>query len=372
MHAFLKHYRTGVLGLLGISLLSLSFVFPESTASNIAKAILWGFLGTLIFLFVGVLIFLGNRLRKKKTKVEDAKKPEALKQPSSGVGGALLDAFTHPLTLSLWLAMFGGVWLYSHNLLTTPNWTWVPLILWALFVLLSKAGVVSMEKSAGKGKEKKADPGLASATKIIFRLAFISTVAVIAYYGHFAPDGTWGKLTGRVGVNVLSGPNEMLVPKGVPLNPTFTSVQLEHNWNVTYIAANPQYKVPQAAWAGKKLMLAKEPGREITEVVNLTIQFGPGFESLDIHLSGSCQAVVDRRNVSKTCVGRWIDRGAKISGQFYLEVKEGGESRYINAYLYDGNYLPRNKNFLELFISGPPIPDIMLQFRPRDWSREKG
>lgn len=290
---------------------------------------------------------------------------------SSGLGGAFLDALTYPLTWILWAAMFGGVWWYSHNLLTSPSWVWIPLLLWTLSVLFSRASASSAEKNGGK--EKKPHAGLAAATKIIGRLAFLSTLAVVAYYVHFAPAGTWKKLTGKVGAETIYAPNKMVIPKGSPLGPNFTSLQLENNWNVTYIASNVHYQPRQTAWSGKKLTMRKEPRREITEVVNLTLGFGQD-ELLDLQLKGVCEEITgnERPEVSKACAGSWKDRGSEISGKFYLEVREGGSSRYIYAYLYDGNYLPREKNLFMLLFSGPPTPHIMLQFMPKDWSREKG
>ncbi len=107
-------------------------------------------------------------------------------------------------------------------------------------------------------------------------------------------------------------------------------------------------------------------------MADLTVSFGPGNETLDIRLIGSCQARSDNRrsSVSKTCAGDWKDRGSQISGKFYLEVKEGGGGqRYFDAYLYDGNNIPR-KGEIAMFLSGAPIPHVMLQFRPKEWSAE--
>jgi hypothetical protein len=125
------------------------------------------------------------------------------------------------------------------------------------------------------------------------------------------------------------------------------------------------------AWRNRNLTLLKEPGREVTDVVELTVRGDPATETLDIHLSGACRAILDNRmpHVSKTCVGWWKDRGGEISGQFYLQVNEGG-NRYFDAYLYDGNYLPK-KSQLAMMLYGPPIPAIMLQFRSKDWNEDK-
>ena len=366
---FVKRFKTeGVIGIVSISLLSLSYAFPENTASSMTKAVLWGFLGTFFFIAICVILFLWSRLHKKNSVGGGA---AGTATSSHGLGSAFFDAITNPLTWLWWTVIFGGVWLYNGNFRATPNWTWIPLFLWALYVLVARARMSSKEKNGGK--EKKAAPGLTSATMIIGRLAFLSTLAVIAYYALLAPTGTWEKLAGKSATEMVYTPGKMVIPKGVPLNPNFTSNKLE-DWNVTYVAANPQYRVRQSAWGGKKVTLLTEPGREVTEVVNLTVSFDAGDPSLEIHLSGSCQAVMDNRKpgVSKTCAGWWRDRGGVISGQFYLEVKEGGHSRYFDAYLYDGNYLPRERNLTMLLFSGPPIPHIMLQFRPKDWSAENG
>lgn len=367
---FTKRFGVGtVLGLVVAALLSLSSVFPQNTASGVTKAALWGFGGTLLLLSIGGFIFFVSRFRKNRSATEGAKVAEKrTASPPHGFGSALLDAFTHPFTWILWLLLFGGVRLYGHDLLTTPNLTLVPLGLWGIFILFARARAYSAEKSAGK--EKVAHRGLVIAAKTIYRIAFLSTLAAIAYYAHFAPAGTWERETGRTSERVVRGPNKMLIPEGIPLNPNFSSMKLA-NWNVVYIAANPQYQVPQARWSGKKLALLEEPGREVTEIVNLTVGFGSGNESLDIHLSGSCSAILDNRKpqISKTCAGWWKDRGGKIAGQFYLEVNEES-SRYFDIYLFDGNYLPK-KGELAMMLSGPPIPAIMLQFRPKNWNEDK-
>ncbi|MEK7118597.1 MAG: hypothetical protein AAB869_03205, partial [Patescibacteria group bacterium] len=328
---FTKRFGVGMaLGLMIATILSFCYVFPQDTANSTAKAMLWGFGVTVLLLSMGGLIFFVGRLRKKKPISEGKKMAEGtIATPSDGIACAFLDALTCPLTWTLWLLMFGVVWWYSRDLLTTQNLTWVPLGLWALFVLFSKAKAYSTKKSAGK--EKRAHPGLVTATKIVYRLAFLSTLAAIAYYVHFAPAGTWERETGGSGKRIVRGQSEMIIPDGIPLNPNFSSTKLA-NWNVTYVAANPQYQVPQARWSGKKLALLEEPGREVTEIVNLTVGFGTGNESLDIRLSGSCRAILDNRRpqISKTCAGWWKDRGGKIAGQFYLQVNEES-NRYFDV-----------------------------------------
>lgn len=294
----------------------------------------------------------------------------AVASPKGQVGVAFLDACTNPFTWAYWGFSFWGVWLYSPKLLATPSWVWVPLGLWTLFILVSQARMSSKMKNGGK--EKKAAPGLTTGAMTLKRLAFLSTLGVIAYYAFIAPTGTWSKLTERKAAEtpVAHAPKVMVIPEGVPLNPNFTSRKLG-GWAVTYVAANPQYQVAQMAWRKQKLTLLKEPGREVTEVVNLTVSGDPYNAALDIHLSGACRAVLDNRTpqISKTCVGWWKDRGGQISGQFYLQVNEGS-NRYFDVYLFDGNYLPK-KSELAMMLYGPPIPAIMLQFRPKDWSEDK-
>ena len=202
---------------------------------------------------------------------------------------------------------------------------------------------------------------LCIATKFI---ALVATIAVAVYYGHFAPEGTWAKLVESN--DAQHGPSSAQSPRGLPLNPQFTSTMLA-SWDVYYVAANPQYRAEQGKWRGQKVTLLEKPGREVTEVVDLTIGFGQGNELLDIHLSGACQAITDDRvaYISKNCVGWWKDRGGQISGQFYLEVTEGGGGRDFDAYLYPGNHLPGERNLYALLFSRPPIPAIRLQFRPK-------
>jgi hypothetical protein len=355
-----------ILVCLGIPLLLAAYAFPGTGAASLAKAVLYGFAGTILVLLLAILAFLYWRTRRKNEGASAT--PATAKTSAPWYTSAFINALTHLFTWCALLLLFGGVWWYSNNLLTTLNWALVPLVLCALFIVCDNAQRVC-------AKAKKPNATVSMLRTVFARLTFFATVATVAYYAHFAPEGTWTELTGRSTQHTqdTQHPGKMVIPEGVPLNPNFTSQQLERNWTATYIATNPQYKVPQMAWSGKKLTLRSEPGREVTDVVNLTAGLEAEASALDIQLSGSCQAILDdrRKEVSKTCVGDWMDRGRNISGKFYLEVKEGGSSRYFDAYLYDGNYLPK-KSWVEMMLYGRPISAIKLQFRPKDWSEEKG
>lgn len=286
--------------------------------------------------------------------------------PLPAFRNAIVSALTDRFTWTWWLVLCGAVGLYSVNLLLFSTLVSLPLGLWMLCVLFLRAEQIAKEKSSKKKAEQRPHPYLLLLTTITFRIAFLSTLGVIMYYALFAPPGTWQGVSADIG----QSSEAVIIPGGLPLNPNFTSRQLE-NWSVAYVAANPQYNVAQTAWGGKNLTILKEPGREVTDAVNLTLGFGPGVESLNIHLEGACAATLDNRRpqISKTCAGWWKDQGGQISGQFYLQVNEGGSSRYFDAYLFDGNYLPK-KSQLQMMLYGPPIPAIMLQFRPKDWSRQ--
>ncbi|OGZ07801.1 MAG: hypothetical protein A3D65_05735 [Candidatus Lloydbacteria bacterium RIFCSPHIGHO2_02_FULL_50_13] len=336
-------------------------------------ALVWA--GTI--LLIGVLLWrrFPEALKKRKLAAETAGKTAVTPAPAAPpLGGALFDALTKPFTLACWALIGGGAWWYSPQIFKAPNWVWVPVIAWALTALFSSAKSASREGDPRGGKEKKPHPSLETAVKYLERAAILSTIAVALWYGFFAPAGSWEKISGKRSADAVRWPDKMVIPKGIPLNPVFTSRKLE-GWTATYIAANIHYGVPQSRWRGQRLSLSEKPARELTDVADLTVGFGQGNETLDIRLSGSCCKHGDNdcplpASVSKACLGDWKDRGSQISGKFYLQVKEsGGGNRYFDAYLYDGNNIPQ-KSWLEMILSGPVIPHIMLQFRPKQWTAE--
>src|SRR3989344_1835302 len=134
-----------------ILLVSLYYALPSGAASSVAKGAFWGFVGTPLLIVLGVGIFLLTRVRKGKAV---AKKGEVVvTPPSHGLGDAFFDAITYPFTWIYWVLMFWVAWRYSNNLLIEPNWTWVPLFLWALFVLFARARAYSKERNGGKEKK---------------------------------------------------------------------------------------------------------------------------------------------------------------------------------------------------------------------------
>lgn len=369
----LKGYRSWVvLGILGATLLAWSYFYPSGVAASLLKATLWGVLGTmLIALLVGVVFFFG-RMRKKEPKAPEVKKAETPKPPAppkAPFWGALVDTLTNPYTLFSWVVI--GAFVYAHpKLLDGPTWLWIPIIAWALTAYFSWATDASLAGAPGSDKEKKAHPSLNALAKYSRRIAILSTLAAVAYYGVIAPDGSWEKATGTRDAHVMHPPKDMVPPEGLPRNPNFASNKLA-GWTVIHGGGNQHYRVPQARFGGQQLVLLADPAREVTNVVDLTIGFGGLNEALDIRLTGSCVPREDKRRweVSKTCGGDWIDRWRHIGGKFYLEVKEGGGNRYIDIYLYDGNNIP-HQNDLEKFLFSPHSPHLMFQLRPKGWRPE--
>src|SRR3989338_2449626 len=365
-----------VLGLIGITLISLPYFFTGSAAGSVLQATLWGFIGTLFVILIGVLVFFGARMLGKREKTAEVKRaPAEVKKtpapPEAPFGSALFDALTNLSTWTWWVVIGCIAWFVGPKIFNSPNWAWIPIGAWMLTAFFSRAKSASLAGAPGSAKDKKAHPVLRAAVKHLESIAILTTIGIIIYYGHVAPTGTWEKVAGVRGSTSLELPGNMVVPEGFPRNPNFTSNKLA-GWTATYMAPNMHYRVPQSRWGGQQLALAEMPGRHLTESVDLTVIFGPGNEAFDMRLTGSCTVREDdrRRNVSKTCAGDWVDRWRHISGKFYLEVKEGAKGqRYFDAYLYDGNNIPRRSE-LAMFLHGAPIPPIMLQFRPKEWDAE--
>src|SRR3989338_9931969 len=85
---FVKRFKTeGAIGIVSISLLSLSYAFPENTVSSMTKAVLWGFLGTFFFIAICVILFLWSRLHKKNSVGGGA---AGTATSSHGLGGSFL------------------------------------------------------------------------------------------------------------------------------------------------------------------------------------------------------------------------------------------------------------------------------------------